>query len=70
MSTFSSPSGMPSVFLVGLMFYAVAVAHHWKGYNGVSVVDFFISRYNHKVGFLAAIFLFCGTYLRYWLWRN
>lgn len=61
---------LPLIFLVGLMFYAVAVAHHWKGYNGVSVVDFFISRYNHKVGFLAAIFLFCAmagfsaTYLK------
>lgn len=61
---------LPGVFLVGLIFYALTVAKKWKNYNGVSVVDFFINRFNRKVGAIAAIFLltamagFSATYLK------
>lgn len=61
---------LPGVFLIGLAFYAVSVAKKWKSYNGVSVVDFFISRFNRKIGTIAAIFLFTSmagfsaTYLK------
>lgn len=61
---------LPGVFLVGLVFYALTVARKWKNYNGVSVVDFFMSRFNRKIGIIAAIFLlaamagFSATYLK------
>lgn len=48
---------LPAVFLIGLIFYAVTVAKKWKNYNGVSVVDFFISRFNKKIGVISAVFL-------------
>lgn len=61
---------LPGVFLVGLIFYALTVARKWKNYNGVSVVDFFMSRFNRKIGVIAAVFLltamagFSATYLK------
>lgn len=61
---------LPSVFLVGLLFYAITVAKKWKEFNGFSVVDFFIARYGKKVGYIASVFLFTtmagfsATYLK------
>lgn len=61
---------LPSVFLIGLLFYAITVARKWKTYNGFSVVDFFINRYGKNVGFITALFLFAAmagfsaTYLK------
>jgi solute:Na+ symporter, SSS family len=61
---------LPGIFLIGLTFYAVIVAKKWKEFNGFSVVDFFISRYGRKVGYITSIFLFTtmagfsATYLK------
>lgn len=61
---------LPSVFLVGLIFYALTVAKKWKNYNGVTVVDFFNSRFNKKIGAISAVFLllamsgFSAAYLK------
>ena len=61
---------LPGVFLIGLLFYALTVAKKWKAYNGVSVVDYFINRFDKKIGAISAIFLltamagFGATYLK------
>ncbi|HAT1844398.1 sodium:solute symporter family protein [Legionella pneumophila] len=49
---------LPSVFLIGLLFYAVTVAKKWKEFNGISVAHYFSARYGHDVGILVAIILF------------
>ena len=46
------------VFLVGLLFYAWAVAKAWKRFNGLSVAYFFYRRYGRDVGYFVAIILF------------
>lgn len=37
---------LPLVFLVGLMFYTVTVARHWKRFNRLSVAEYFSERYS------------------------
>lgn len=49
-----------SIFLIGLLFYAFAVAKKWKQFNGVSVAHFFSERYNQTTGRIVAIILYCA----------
>jgi Na+/proline symporter len=46
------------VFLIGLLFYAWAVAKPWKRFNGLSVAYFFYRRYGRDVGYFVAAILF------------
>ncbi len=62
--------GLPFVFLAGLSFYAVAVAKHWKRFDGQSVADIFTQRYGPLLGRTASFALllamagFSATYVR------
>jgi Na+/proline symporter len=61
---------LPLIFFITLIFYSLVVAKKWKGFNGLTVVDFFRSRYNNNVSTIASIFLllamsgFSATYLK------
>jgi solute:Na+ symporter, SSS family len=48
---------LPFIFLIGLLFYAVAVAEKWKAFDGLSVAGFFSSRYGCTSGSYASILL-------------
>ncbi len=47
----------PLIFLIGLMFYAIAVSKKWKQYNGLSVAGFFTKKYGPGLGRIASILL-------------
>jgi len=61
---------LPSIFLIGLLFYAVTVAKKWKAFNGLSVAAFFSQRYGKDVGRFASLTLlvsmaaFSATYIK------
>ena len=61
---------LPSIFLIGLLFYAFTVAKKWKAFNGLSVAAFFSQRYGKDVGRFASITLlasmagFSATYIK------
>jgi Na+/proline symporter len=61
---------LPSIFLIGLLFYAFTVAKKWKAFNGVSVATFFSQRYGKNVGRFASFTLlasmagFSATYIK------
>lgn len=48
---------LPSVFLVGLLFYTFAVAEKWKALNVSSVAELFTLRYHPLLGKMASLFL-------------
>jgi Na+/proline symporter len=60
----------PSIFLIGLLFYAFIVARKWKAYNGLSVAAYFTERYGTDVGKFASVTLllsmagFSATYIK------
>lgn len=60
----------PSIFLLGLLFYAFTVAKKWKAFNGLSVAAFFSQRYGKDVGRFASLTLlasmagFSATYVK------
>lgn len=61
---------LPLVFLVGLMFYTVTVARHWKRFNRLSVAEYFSERYSPALGRLTSALLllamigFSATYVK------
>ncbi|WCL47539.1 sodium:solute symporter family protein [Leptospira sp. GIMC2001] len=61
---------LPSVFLFGLLFYAVVVAKKWKQFNGFSTAGFFTMKYGSKFGKIASACLlvamlgFSATYIK------
>jgi Na+/proline symporter len=61
---------LPSIFLIGLLFYAFTVAKKWKAFNGLSVAAFFSQRYGKDVGRFASLTLltsmagFSATYIK------
>lgn len=52
---------LPFIFLIGLLFYAMAVAKKWKTFNGLSVAAFFGQRYGKDIGKFASITLLTST---------
>lgn len=61
---------LPSIFFIGLLFYAFTVAKKWKAFNGLSVATFFSQRYGKDVGRFACLTLlfsmagFSATYIK------
>jgi Na+/proline symporter len=61
---------LPTIFLIGLLFYAMTVAKKWKSFNGLSVAAFFSQRYGSDLGKLASLTLltamagFSATYVK------
>ncbi len=61
---------LPFVFFIGITFYAITVAKHWKDFNGASVAEYFSQRYGKDMGVLVAIILllamlgFSATYVK------
>lgn len=61
---------LPTIFLIGLLFYAFTVAKKWKSFNGLSVASFFTQRYGKNVGRFASLTLlasmagFSATYIK------
>lgn len=61
---------LPAIFLIGLLFYGITVAKKWKGFDGLSVADFFRERYGRDIGLLAGVILlvsmsgFTATYIK------
>ncbi len=51
---------LASIFLTGLIFYALTVAKRWKRFNGISVAHYFSERYNRTIGTLVAMILFAA----------
>ncbi|MCZ8343451.1 MAG: hypothetical protein O9301_10495 [Leptospira sp.] len=48
---------LPFVFLIGLSFYAFAVAKEWKRWDGYSVSELFTKRYGRGLGIFSSISL-------------
>ncbi len=61
---------LPLVFLIGLGFYTVTVARHWKRFNRLSVAELFAERYSRTLALFASLMLlvamsgFCATYVK------
>jgi len=49
---------LPAVFLIGLLWYGLSVAHKWKDFNGLSVAHYFTKRYGKDIGLLTSIIFF------------
>ena len=48
---------LPLVFLIGLGFYTVTVARHWKRFNRLSVAELFAERYSRTLALFASLML-------------
>ena len=61
---------LPLVFLIGLLFYTVAVSRAWKRFDRLSVAELFSERYDASMGRLASALLllamtgFSATYVK------
>jgi len=62
--------GLSAVFLIGLAWYTLSVARHWKRYDGLSVAGWFTQRYGSGLGRTASAMLitamvgFSATYVK------